>query len=298
MGADGVPSGWIWSPWPDRAHAVFRKETLNAPLWTPAFALVPGDALAAWADAEPEAPPLRSAPASFASSGFYAAAEVETDTDDDGLPDGMERLTHGSSPFLSDSDGDGLSDSDEIGVYGSSPAVADSNDDGISDGIAVRKLLDPVSGDADGDGLSDADEILLCMTDPRKADTDNDGLSDYEEVVVHGTSPFETDTDGDKLSDRKEVEECGTDPLLRDTDGDGMDDEYEWNARSLGFDPADPSDGPLDRDGDGIPNAVEYAWDGSNFTRASSNDVPRTKLLSSHAGEAPVFQTGALPAHF
>ena len=294
MDADGVPSGWLWSPWPDRAHSVFRKESLADPLWTPALGLFPDAALTAWADAAPvtAASLLRSAPASSGSTGFYAAAEVETDSDRDGLPDGMERLAHGSSPFLSDSDGDGLSDFEEINRYGTSPYVADTNGDGISDGAAVRKLLDPVSADTDGDGLTDADEILLCMTDPRNADTDNDGLTDYDEVVVHGTSPFENDTDGDKLSDRKEVGECGTSPLLRDTDGDGMDDDYEWIARSLGFDPADPSDGLLDRDGDGIPNAEEYAWGWSNFTRASSNAVPRTSLLSSQAGEAPVFRSG------
>ena len=292
LSPSGVPSGWLWSPLPGRAHAVFRKHDLRSPAWAPALGLVSDGALAVWSDTPlpSAAPTLRSPPSASApaSAGFYAAAEVETDTDGDGLPDGMERLAYGSSPYLSDSDGDGLSDGEEVGRHGSSPALADTNGDGLQDGIAVRRLLDPVSDDFDGDGVSDADELLLHGTDPRAANTDGDGLSDADEILVHGSSPFVEDTDGDGLSDRKEVEESGSSPLLLDTDGDGIDDHSEW--QSYGLDPADPADGAQDGDGDGFSNAEEFAWGWSLASAASSNATPRTRLLVCQAGEEPVFK--------
>ena len=290
--SDGdVPFGWLWSPWPERTHAVFRKSDLREPRWAPVLGLVPTGPYSIWTDAlpPPAAPLLRSLPsATDGSVGFYAAAEAETDTDGDGIPDGMERLAHGSSPYLADTDGDGLPDAAEIGRYGTDPARADTNGDGIPDGTAAARGLDPAGDDFDGDGLSDADEILLHGTDPRAADTDGDGLSDADEILVHGTSPFVSDTDGDGLSDRKEVEESGSSPLLRDTDGDGIDDHSEW--LSYGLDPAEPADGALDGDGDGFSNADEFAWGWSLVAPASSNATPRTRLLVCQAGEEPVFK--------
>lgn len=41
---------------------------------------------------------------------IYLAADATRDTDGDGLPDEMERLVYGSSPYLADTDGDGLPD--------------------------------------------------------------------------------------------------------------------------------------------------------------------------------------------
>ena len=290
--SDGdLPSGWLWSPWPERTHAVFRKSDLRETRWTPALGLVPTGPYSIWTDAQPPpaGPSLRSLPsATDGSAGFYAAAEAETDTDGDGIPDGMERLAHGSSPYLSDTDGDGIPDAVEIGRYGTDPALADTNGDGIPDGTAVSRGLDPAGADFDGDGLSDADEILVHGTDPCTVDTDGDGLSDADEILVHGSSPFAGDTDGDGFSDRKEVEECGSSPLLRDTDGDGIDDRSEW--QSFGLDPADSYDGALDGDGDGFSNADEFAWGWSLVVPASSNATPRTRLLVCQAGEEPVFK--------
>ena len=291
MGPDGVPSGWVFSPWPDRPHAVFRKETLGDPLWEPAVEFVPDGELAAWSDVAAVGgdPPQRSLPGGAGATGFFSAAEVATDSDGDGIPDGMEILAHGSSPWLSDTDGDGLSDYDEVHRYGTNPALVDTNGDGIPDNVALNGLLDPNGDDYDGDGLTDAEESFLYATNPRNADSDGDGLSDYDEVIVHGTSPFATDTEGDGLSDWREVMELGSNPLSWDTDGDGIDDYEEYGSRNYGLDILDPSDAWDDYDGDGFADAVEYEWGWSHILSAVGS--PRTRLLRIHVGEAPKYKS-------
>ena len=293
MGPNGVPSGWLFSPWPTRPHAVFRKETLDQPLWEPAIELVPDGEFAAWSDVEAVEgePPLRSLPGGAGATGFFSAAEVATDSDGDGIPDGMEILAHGSSPWLADTDGDGLSDYDEVHRYGTNPASGDTNGDGIPDNVALNGLLDPNGDDYDGDGLTDAEERFVYMTDPRDADTDGDGLSDYDEVIVHGTSPFATDTEGDGLSDQREIVELGSNPLSWDTDGDGIDDYKEYNSRDHGLDILDASDAWDDYDGDSFSDASEYAWGWSHISRAVTNGTPQTRLLRIHVGEAPRYKS-------
>ena len=294
MGSGPEPTGWLYSPWPERDTAVFRKDFLDDLRWTPVVGFVPGDALAPWTDEAdgdtptPE-PPLRStAPAA---TGFYAAAEVQTDSDGDGIPDGMELLAHGSSPYLADSDGDGLSDALEIMRYGTDPGNADTNGDGIPDGKAVSLLLDPTALDSDGDGLSDADEILVYATAPDDSDSDNDGLSDYEEIILYGSSPFHSDTDGDGLGDRKEVLELGTSPTSRDSDEDGMDDYFENLHRTRGLDPSDSSDATEDYDQDGFSNETESAWGWPHFLVANSNESASVRLHVFIPGHTPAMKT-------
>jgi hypothetical protein len=113
------------------------------------------------------APPFRSG------SALYEKGEdmytPESDSDGDGIPDGLERsLTH-TDPYNADSDGDGLSDGLEVNTYKTNPLVSDS----------------------DGDGLSDGQEILTPgrKTDPLRGDTDEDGISDGQEVI-NGTDPL------------------------------------------------------------------------------------------------------------
>lgn len=63
--SDGdVPFGWLWSPWPERTHAVFRKSDLREPRWAPVLGLVPTGPYSIWTDAlpPPAAPLLRSLP--------------------------------------------------------------------------------------------------------------------------------------------------------------------------------------------------------------------------------------------
>lgn len=132
--------------------------------------------------------------------------DPELDSDEDGLPDYIER-TIGTDRYNPDTDGDGLSDSDEYYLLDTDPTKADTDGNGISD----------ADEDFDEDGLTNGEEIDL-GTSPLSPDTDNDGLSDYEELYVHGTDPLDSDTDKDKVTDGDEVI-LGLDPNNPATNG-------------------------------------------------------------------------------
>ena len=97
-------------------------------------------------------------------------------------------LGTGSSPVLSDTDGDGLDDGVERAA-GTSARYADTDLDGLSDAWERANGLNPLSasggdgaaGDPDGDDLTNAKEFEY-GTDPSAADTDGDGLRDGMET--------------------------------------------------------------------------------------------------------------------
>ena len=62
---------------------------------------------------------------------------VDPDTDDDGLSDGEESGSYFTDPTWTDSDGDTLSDYSEVTSWGTSPTNPDSDDDGLMDGQEV-----------------------------------------------------------------------------------------------------------------------------------------------------------------
>lgn len=73
------------------------------------------------------------------------------DSDDDGLPDGIE-IAFGSDPNVADTDGDGLSDAEEHAL-GTEPKCADTDGDGLNDSDEKAMDCDPDSPDSDGDFL-------------------------------------------------------------------------------------------------------------------------------------------------
>lgn len=195
----------------------------------------------------------------------------DSDTDDDGLPDGWERKywlspTYGEGIHGSDGDpdNDGLSNLDEFG-FGTDPRSYDTDSDGLPDPYEVAWGLDPTNGTGPDGGDGDKDEDGLCNLeerswecDPLNPDTDDDGLTDGEEVHVYATLPTNPDCDADGLNDYLEVRELGTDPMSPDTDGDGLPDpwELEWGLDPRLLTGVNGRGG--DPDGDHLTNGGEY----------------------------------------
>ncbi len=100
-----------------------------------------------------------------------ATAEVEGDSDGDGLSNGQETFL-GTDPFNPDTDGDLLQDGEEVLIYGS----------------------DPLNRDTDTDILIDGDEVQIYKTSPTDPDTDGGSVQDGLEVQ-RGTNPLDPNDD-------------------------------------------------------------------------------------------------------
>ena len=146
--------------------------------------------------------------------GDHTPDYMETDADDDGIPDMYDNdiVTGGG-----DSDGDGISDKDECPA--GYPDCADTDGDGTPDYLdTTDDSASPAPGntDSDGDGLTDEEEEQL-GTDPDNADSDGDGINDGDEVN-NGTDPRNADSDGDGRPDGVEN---------GDSNGNGINDARE-----------------------------------------------------------------------
>jgi uncharacterized repeat protein (TIGR01451 family) len=184
----------------------------------------------------------------------------DADTDDDGVPDGLEVNPGADSdgdgiPNILDvdSDNDGLFDGTELGFGCAGPGtdVAKKNCIADADPATTTNPLDP---DTDKGGVKDGSEdanrngkVDIGEGDPNvKADdaaivdTDKDGLSDALEMTL-GSNPNDADSDDDGLLDGQEPNP-GSDP-----DGDGK------------LNVVDP-----DSDNDGLFDGTESGKDCSN----------------------------------
>jgi hypothetical protein len=188
------------------------------------------------------------------------------DTDGDGMPDGWEQRFRLNARLdldaATDSDHDGLSNINEYRL-GTSPRLIDTDHNGVPDG----------QGDVDGDGLPNAVEQRLGL-DP------TDGLTPPKERVatrtaLNASAPTAT---RDVLAaaafaaaEPAVASTPRTDGAL-DSDGDGLPNALEV---AMGLDPTDPAtngipDGKRDADLDGLPNALEVAL-GLDPTKADSD---------------------------
>ncbi len=124
--------------------------------------------------------------------------DYETDSDEDGLPDGIEDY-YGTDKFDKDTDDDGVNDLYEI-LLETDPLTPDDNGnkdpdhDGLTNSQESALGTNPTNRDSDFDKLSDGEEYLLYETDPTKYDTDDDGISDYNEIYL-GSNPILPDSD-------------------------------------------------------------------------------------------------------
>nr|WP_269468609.1 PQQ-binding-like beta-propeller repeat protein [Alteromonas sp. ASW11-130] len=102
-------------------------------------------------------------PNDFDSAYTFEMDNYSTDTDGDGIPDGLESDTYNTNPVDADTDKDGLSDGDEIYIYQTDPRNLDSDNDRVDDGFEVRQGFNPLDAsdafqDADGDGYKLVEE--------------------------------------------------------------------------------------------------------------------------------------------
>ena len=156
----------------------------------------------------------------------------DSDTDDDGMPDGWE-------------------DQYNLKPYNAVDAQQDNDGDGLTNLQEYTHSSDPTDSDedSDSDGLPDAWEYYYWPNDA---------------LTVH--SPAQ-DTDVDDANNLIEYN-IGTDPSDADTDNDGMEDGWEY---TYGFDPLDSSDASQDADNDGLSNLGEYT-NSTDPTDADSDD--------------------------
>lgn len=235
-----------------------------------------------------------------------------TDTDGDGLPDGLEtgrtEPISGSCTFTQDENPSTLTN----------PTIADTDGDGLSDGLEDRNSngrvdpgeTDPLLRDSDGDTIPDGREdanqngqVDSGETNPASSDTDVDGLRDnVEDANQNGqvdpgeTDPTQNDSDGDGLLDGDEDvnangvhEPYETSPLSADTDCDGLSDGVELGGSVQ----TSPILADTDRDGlsDGIElglvslsvpaecNAVEGDADPNTVTNPTAADSDGDGIL-------------------
>lgn len=189
----------------------------------------------------------------------FTSSPINVDSDDDGLPDLLERLL-GSNPSLpdgADTDGDGISDLNEYkgaglacvnDVNGTQPCIPFNSTNGWQDFLIQCEAAEQCNP-ADVTATLATRGSLEHGTNLNHMDSDNDGLFDPEElfdgweISINGgpnttvlSDPLRADVDGDGWTDSKEKMAL-TDPNLFDTDGDGPGQLGDMDESNIGRDP-------------------------------------------------------------
>jgi len=177
------------------------------------------------------------------------------DTDDDGVPDYLDE----------DSDGDGIPDAVETGDDPANPV--DTDEDGVYD------YLDT---DSDDDDIPDTVEAGDDPTHP--ADSDQDGTPDYRDTdsdddTIPDAVEHDQDQDlstGDDICTNLDVDQDGDGKFNcqdNDVDGDGIpnyldtDSDDDGLLDSVEAGDSDPSTPPVHSDDDGLPDFVDLDSD-------------------------------------
>ncbi len=196
----------------------------------------------------------------------------DIDDDNDGLPDYVEiNIT----TALADHDSDGMLNWNDPQY----PGFIDLNSDGFNDNFDpsadsdndnVPNFTDPSFAgyvDANGDGVNDnMDKDLDGIPNHLDLDSDNDGIPDTAES-------FGVDANGDGRIDN-----------YSDTDNDGF--SQNVDANNTGVNNSGAGLGPLDTDGDSIPNYLDLDSDDDgipDITEAFGTDAGNSARVSSYA---------------
>ena len=187
-------------------------------------------------------------PYALDSDGDGTPDHLDSDSDNDGINDGVEAGLSGN-----DTDCDGIDDSLDVDQTGGT----DTNLDGIDDNVApvdtdMDDSPDYLDPDSDNDGLPDvlegnSDTNMDGTPDYLDTDSDGDGIDDGVESGAAGI-----DSDNDGIDDAFDVDETGG----VDANNDGVDDNIALPDSDEDGRP-DFQDSDIDTDGDGIPDVVE-----------------------------------------
>lgn len=174
----------------------------------------------------------------LSSGAYWLRVRVETDTDDDGIPDALDGCvgqqgagTDGdglcvdncpdvANPGQEDADADGVGDACDNCPGTANPTQADLDGDGLGDECDL---------DDDNDGVADAsdncprkynpDQVYTCFTPDFAVDVDRDGFDDYADNCNRVANPDQADADGDGRGDACDPDILVSSVMLSD-DGD------------------------------------------------------------------------------
>ncbi|MEW6775512.1 MAG: hypothetical protein AB1405_04420 [Bdellovibrionota bacterium] len=163
---------------------------------------------------------------------------LDIDDDGDKAPTASE-LFLGIDPYDSDTDDDGISD----GVETDNGILVDTDGDSVIDALDLDSDDDQVLDQGEANLDTDGDKT----PDFRDPDDDNDFVPTVTEVFL-GTNSKSSDSDGDKIIDPIEL----NGGFAVDTDSDGVLDARDTDSDGDGVD--DIIEKLVDTDGDGRPN--------------------------------------------
>ncbi|GEM_PF-5726196 len=163
--------------------------------------------------------------------GFGRGDACDPDLDGDRLSN-QEESVLGTNPNGADSDQDGLPDGVEVKSFMTNPLAADTDDDGLTDLSEIQLHINPHTADTDGDGLPDKSEIDLGKNPNDPTD------SPVPALLASIMTVLDDDSDGDGIDDA--FDNC---PAVANFDQADHDRLQQLDTMGDACDPDDDNDG-------------------------------------------------------